>query len=643
MKTFLRKHFALLAIIATGVATISNSFGPGGDNTGSPNDSNQDACTQSGCHSGNALNSGTGSVFSNLPATYYPGDDISVTISVAQTGSNTFGFQGVFLTPANTQAGTLTAPFGMTTGTAGGITHIKHSSTSFSGNWTFTWTAPSTPETVTFYYAGNAANGNGGTSGDFIYTGTDVITGLDTISTTATVTDEACFGSCIGSIDLAGTTGGAGAPYTYLWSNAATTANISNLCAGTYTVTITDNGGNEEVNSYVVGGLPEITLNLVSTPSSCATGDGQIETNPTGGTPPYTFLWNTGATSNVISNATVGSFSVTVTDANGCQVDSADNVGTNGSGLEGDFVVVNEGCDQDNGSLTINMTVGNAPYTYAWSNGSSGSNSITNISSGTYFVTVTDNIGCSEALGNIVNNVFAVIDEPNSTIIDANCFGELSGSINVDVQSGQEPFTFTWNDGSSGDPLTNIAAGEYTVTLTDNSGCTDEATFNVLQPDSIGVSFTKSNSTTGTSCDGDISITATGGAGGFIYSWSHDATLTTADAQNLCPGTYSISITDIEGCQVVQEINISEITGVNEVDKNSFSIYPNPTSGRVFLNGNWQSINNVRLVDISGRSVKTWKTLESNELSMEEIDNGRYILVLESDTKKAYQSIILTR
>ena len=99
MKKFLRKNFALLAIIATGIATISNSTGPGGDNTGSPNDSNQNACTQSGCHGGNALNSGGGSISSNLPATYYPGDAISVTMTLTHPGSSTFGFQGVFLTP----------------------------------------------------------------------------------------------------------------------------------------------------------------------------------------------------------------------------------------------------------------------------------------------------------------------------------------------------------------------------------------------------------------------------------------------------------------------------------------------------------------------------------------------------------------
>ena len=642
MKKFLRKNFALLAIIATGIATISNSTGPGGDNTGSPNDSGQNACTQSGCHGGNALNSGGGSISSNLPATYYPGDAISVTMTLTHPGSSTFGFQGVFLTPANTQAGTLTSSAGMTLGTAGSVSHIKHNMPSATGVWTFTWTAPATAQTVTFFYAGNGANGNGNNSGDFIYNSSSVITGLNLITTTETITDEGCFGSCNGSISLAGTAGGAGAPFSYLWSNAATTANVNNLCADTYTVTITDNGGNEEVISYVVGGSPEIIPHLVATPSSCATGDGQIETNPTGGTPPYTYLWNTGATTNIILNAASGSYSVTITDANGCQVDSSDNVGTNGSGLEGDFVLVNEGCDQDNGSLTLNMTVGNAPFTYAWSNGGSVTNSITGISAGTYFVTVTDANGCTEAFGNIVNNVFALIDEPNTNVTDAACFGELSGSINVDVQSGQEPFSFAWSDGSTGNPLTNVSAGVYTVTLTDNSGCTDVATFTILQPDSIGVTITKTNAD-GTNCDGTISVSASGGAGGFTYAWSHDAALIASEAQDLCIGAYSVTTTDAIGCEIISDITISDVTGVSEIDNDFISIFPNPSAGVLYLSGNWNSVKAMQLIDLSGRTVKSWTNLQSNELSLTEIETGRYILVIESGSNIEYESLILMR
>ena len=643
MKKFLRQYFGVIAIFTLGFIIISNSNGPAGDNTGSPNDSGQNACTQSGCHSANALNSGGGSISSNLPATYYPGDAIVVTMSLTHPGSSTYGFQGVFLTPTNTQAGSLTAAAGMTTGTAGGINHIKHNVPNATGNWSFTWTAPATAQTVTFYYAGNGANGNGNTTGDFIYTSSDVITGLPLISATETIADVSCFGTCDGSITLAGTTGGAGAPYTYAWSNGATTASISSLCAGNYTVSITDNAGNVEAILHTVGGPSEILANLVATPSSCATGDGHIETNPTGGNPPYTYIWNTGATSNQILNAAVGSYTVTITDASGCQTVATDNVGTNGSGLEGDFILVNEGCDQDNGSLTINMTVGNAPYTYAWSNGSSGSNSITNISSGTYFVTVTDAIGCNGSFGNIVNNIFASIDEPNTNVVDADCFGELSGSINVDVQSGQEPFTFAWSDGSAGNPLTSIAAGNYTVTLTDNSGCTDEATFTVAEPAEIEVSISQTNSSSGTACDGSITVTASGGTGTLSYSWSHDAAITAAEAQNLCPGNYSVSVIDAEGCEDVNEVVISDVNSIAEIDNEAFSIFPNPSSGIVFVNGNWQNINSVELIDLSGRTVKSWSTLQSNQLSIENVENGRYILVMESDAKKAYQSIILTR
>ena len=641
MKKFLRQYLGLIAISTIAVITISNSTGPGGDNTGSPNDVGMDACTQ--CHTGNALNSGGGSISSNLPATYYPGDAIVVTMSLTHPGSSTYGFQGVFLTPANTQAGSLTASAGMTTGSAGSVTHIKHNTPNATGNWSFTWTAPATAQTVTFYYAGNGANGNGNNGGDFIYSGSDVITGLSLIAATETITDVSCFGTCDGSISLAGTTGGAGAPYTYAWSNGGTTASISSLCAGNYTVSITDNAGNVESITYTVGGPSEILANLVATPSSCATGDGQIETTPTGGVAPYTYLWNTGATTSQILNAAIGTYTVTITDASGCQTIASDNVSSSGSGLEGDFVIVNEGCDQDNGSLTINMTAGNAPFTYAWSNGASGSNSITNISSGTYFVTVTDNIGCTQSFGNILNNIFANIDEPGTIVNDANCFGEPSGSINVDMQSGQEPFTYLWSDGSTGNPLSNIEAGDYTVTVTDNSGCTDEATFTISEPAAIDVSVSKTDASSAASCDGSITVTASGGTGALTYSWSHDANNTTAEAQDLCVGTYSVSVTDAEGCEIVNEIVISEPNSIDEISGVNFTIFPNPSSGSVFLRGQWQDIQTASLVDLSGRIVKTWTALQSNELRTEDLENGRYILVLESTEQKAYHSIILAR
>ncbi len=640
MKKFLRKHFATLSIIAVSIAMISNSTGPNGDNTGSPNDAGGDACTQAGCHSTNALNSGTGSVSSNLPATYYPGEAISVTLNVAHPGSFIFGFQGVFLTPTNTQAGTLTSSFGMTTGTASGVTHIKHNTTSPTGTWTFTWTAPATAQTVTFYYAGNGANGNGSTSGDFIYTGSDVITGLNLITTTETIGNETCFGDCNGSISLAGTTGGAGAPYTYTWSNGANSPSLTNLCSGSYTVTITDNAGNDEAITYVVGGNPEILSNLISTPSSCATGDGQIESNPSGGTPPYTLLWNTGASTNVIPNAAVGTYILTITDAIGCQTIDTGSVGTNGSGLEADFMIVNEGCDQDNGSMTINMTVGAAPFTYNWSNGGT-TNSITNISSGTYFVTVVDANGCNDVFINIVNNIFAVINEGASTVNDADCFGELSGSINVSVQSGQQPLTFDWSNGASGNPLTNVTGGIYTVTLTDASGCTDEATFTITQSDSIGVTINKTNASGG--CNGSIEVIASGGAGNFTYEWSHDASLTAAEAQDLCDSVYTATVTDGDGCSVVNEVQISDLTSISEIGNYSFSIFPNPTSGNVYLKGNWKDVQSMQLIDLSGRTVKTWNALQSNELSLDELDNGRYMLISKSNDQVNYTSLVLIR
>ncbi|WP_242095162.1 HYR domain-containing protein [Aestuariivivens sediminicola] len=270
-------------------------------------------------------------------------------------------------------------------------------------------------------------------------------------------------------------------PYTYLWSDGQTTQTATNLSAGTYTITVTDANGCTDSDSVTITDPPLLTATASGIEPNCYGGnDGTATATPSGGTPGYTYLWSNGQTSQTATGLTTGTYSVTVTDANNCTANVSVTIGQP-TVLTASTSRTNVQCyNAGDGTATINVSGGTAPYTYLWSNGQSTATA-TNLVPGTYNVVATDANGCQ-----ISRNV--TITQPTDLTLstefnEPQCYnGANGGTAKIYPSGGTAPYTYLWSDGQTTQTAINLAVGTYTVTVTDANGCPETASIDVTQP-----------------------------------------------------------------------------------------------------------------------------------------------------------------
>ncbi|MBN8682196.1 MAG: gliding motility-associated C-terminal domain-containing protein [Chitinophagales bacterium] len=288
-------------------------------------------------------------------------------------------------------------------------------------------------------------------------------------------TQSAACGQSNGAINISAS---GNEPLSFLWSNGATTQNLSGIGAGTYTVTVTDTNGCTASLSATVnqnGNLPQLTPGTIS-PANCGQSNGAINISASGNEP-LSFLWSNGATTQNLSGIGAGTYTVTVTDANGCTASLSATVNQNGNLPQltpGTISPAN--CGQSNGAITINAS-GNSPLSFLWSNNATTQN-LSGIGAGTYTVTVTDANGCTASLSATVNQNGNLPQLTPGAISPANC-GQSNGAITINA-SGNGPLSFLWSNNATTQILSGIGAGTYTVTVTDANGCTASLSATVL-------------------------------------------------------------------------------------------------------------------------------------------------------------------
>jgi hypothetical protein len=289
-------------------------------------------------------------------------------------------------------------------------------------------------------------------------------------------TPVTCFGGSNGSANL--TVTGGTAPITFLWSNGATTEDLSNVPAGTYTVKVKDKNNCIANASVQILEPTVLEVNSNSTNPSCFGGsNGTASLSISGGTQSYSIVWGNGETTENISNLSAGSISYVVTDGNGCTKEG--NVSLSNPAELSVSVSVTKGISCNNvcdGSLTANAMGGTGAYSYVWSNTSS-ANPLTGLCSGPYSVSVTDENGCTASANQELSNPSPLALVP-STTPSSNC--ECNGTASVSVSGGTEPYNYAWSQGPSGvntlsGLCVNTAIGS--VTVTDANGCQATATF----------------------------------------------------------------------------------------------------------------------------------------------------------------------
>ncbi|WP_018345029.1 SprB repeat-containing protein, partial [Cytophaga aurantiaca] len=214
------------------------------------------------------------------------------------------------------------------------------------------------------------------------------------------ITNVSCNGGNNGAIDAV-VTGGPTMPYTYSWSNGATTEDISGLTAGNYTLSITDGNNCTLSKTFTVTEPTPITTTSTVTNVSCLGGsDGSIDITISGGSTPYiSTVWSNGATTEDISGLTAGAYSVVVTDQNNCKKTSNFTITQPLTTVTTTSSITNIDCNgASTGAVTLTPTGGTAPYTYLWNNGATTQN-LSGVAAGSYSVTITDNKGCAKPFG----------------------------------------------------------------------------------------------------------------------------------------------------------------------------------------------------------------------------------------------------
>jgi gliding motility-associated-like protein len=458
-------------------------------------------------------------------------------------------------------------------------------------------------------------------------------TALNLITSSTNVT---CFGLCNGSASAIA--GGGTAPYTYLWMPGSfTTSSVSNLCAGTYSVTVRDTKGCLKTNTVIITQPLALNATLAITTSlSCSANcNGVITATPTGGTGPFTFFWSpgtpTGQGTNTISNLCAGTYNVLITDANNCTVNKTITL-TQPPLLTASISNSTSSCNICNATATASANGGTAPYTYLWSPSGQTSQLATGLCPGTtYTVTITDSKGCTAfTTVPIVQTVNINITTLNSVL---SCFGSCDGTATANAAGGTQPYSYLWSNNQTSQTLNGLCAATYTVTVSDALGCFNSAPVSFVNPPVLALTTTVTNATCPGACNGTATAMPTGGTPPFTYSWNTVPTQNTQTAIGLCAGTYTVTVRDSKLCTITSTATITQQN----------PIVDNPTYGQPSCNTNNGSIT-VTPSGGSGIYIFVWSPGNPTGQGTATISNlvaGTYSLTIDDGSSCVFQFVYL--
>ncbi len=396
-----------------------------------------------------------------------------------------------------------------------------------------------------------------------------------------------------------------------------TTPIVYDLCMGDNNEIIASGDG--FLGSYALNACqPKLIMNPSSTPSCGGQTNGTASVSVTGGTGPYTYSWKpVGGTTSSISNLAPGTYTVIITDVNGCNGGINDTtvvVGTLGSCgvLSATGTSTDIKCKgQNNGTALASPVGGTGPFTYIWSYGPT-TQTLNNLPSGTYTVTITDATP---------NNATATvtITEPGSSVsasavqnMGASC-GSNNGIAVATANGGTGTLTYTWSSGGISATENNLAAGNYTVTVKDVNACTQTATVAISSAGGPTITSVIPTNGTCTGTPGSAIANASGGSGVLVYSWSSGAF--TQTASNLASGTYTVTVTDGNACTATSTTtinngaapNITSATPTNPLcfGQTNGSVNINASGGTGALTYSWSSGGNAATENNLGANTYT--------------------------------------
>jgi hypothetical protein len=565
---------------------------------------------------------------------YVGGKTYTAKLSITATrASPYYAFQMVAVNAANAQAGAWSGfPTGVRSSTLSSRTYVEQSTRLAANTYTMTWVAPAAGTgMVNFYACGNCINGTGGESGDNTGTTSLALTEQAPVCTSAILTtaftNATCAGTATGSATVTPT--GGTAPYTYLWSNGATTQTISNLLAGTYTATVTEGGGCKATSSPIVVGAN--TLAATITPSGATTfcPGGSVNLTASGGT---SYKWSTGATTAAVANITAtGTYTVTVTNgtctATATQAVTVSNTAT--------ATITASGATNFCQGSSVNLTAAGTG-TYKWSTGATTATLSNITTAGTYAVTVTNGT-CTATASQIVT----VSTPPTATITASGATTFCQGkSVTLTASGGT---VYKWSNGATTAATDVTTAGTYTVSVT-NSACTASTSkvVSTIPAPSVQVTSTKSNGLNGTA-----TATVTGGTPPYKYDWNNNATNYTLIG--LSAGTYFVTVTDANGCTGEGSVVVGSITPTTDLTNGlPLTISPMPNNGHFLLTMELpiEQVVHVEVFNMQGQQVakqlifgKSIATL----MNMSNLTTGQYLMKVDTQSGRTTKKMMIVK
>ena len=380
------------------------------------------------------------------------------------------------------------------------------------------------------------------------------IEGASSIELEINGTEPSCNGEANGSATVIANGGTGG--YSYAWSNGATGDTAEGLLAGTYEVTVMDGNDCDAIINITLNEPEELTATTSFTMVGCnGATDGTASVSVEGGTEPYTYTWNDGQNEAMATELTAGNYTVTITDAQNCELIETVGV-TSPSSVAVQISGTDVSCFGGNdGQIQVEVEGGTGTYTYAWSDPSIPA--IANpqtLETGNYVVTVSDENGCQETAE--ISLAQPDVLAADFRVTSVSCFGDEDGSITLEVLGGTGQYSFNWNTGETQSFIDSLTAGNYFVEVSDENDCAVNLEIIVPQPDPIDISLEATDVECFGQATGAISSRVEGGTASYDYTWSNGEQ--SPNLENINSGSYTLQITDTNGCVEEETIAVEQ-------------------------------------------------------------------------------------
>jgi gliding motility-associated-like protein len=449
---------------------------------------------------------------------------------------------------------------------------------------TYSWTPTAPPTaTITNLNAGNytlVVTDNAGCN----FTGTTSVTQPPVLAASISTKTIACNGGLSNATVTAIGGPTTSTSYTYAWAPTVSSSSvISNINAGTYSVTVKDANGCSITQTTTITEPAPITNTLNLVHATCNTfTNGQASSNLSGGTPAYSYTWlPVNAFASSVSGLGVGTYTLLVKDARQCAFTQTFTI-NQPAPITYTFTHKDEFCINADGSATVTTGGGTGPYTYSWSTSSAQTGSVaTGLAAGTYSVFITDANNCkvtgAVTIGN-TSNMSASI----SSMSNASCNGICNGTATGSISGGSGPYTYSWVGipSATAATITGLCPGQYTVKITDVSGCYTQTSVTITEPPVMNYSVSGTNIV----CYGQsttLTGSVTGGTPGYVCHWQPGSL--TGNSVVVTPTTttgFSLTVTDSKGCTgppKVYSVTVNAPISIN-AGANSLTVCPNVTT-----------------------------------------------------------------